>query len=30
MVNSGSAPATDLELSATPPSGWNVEFDPSR
>ena len=30
LVNTGSAPATDLELSATPPSGWNVEFDPKQ
>ncbi len=30
LVNSGSAPATDLELSATPPSGWKVEFDPKQ
>lgn len=28
LVNSGSSPATDLELSATPPSDWSVEFDP--
>ncbi|WP_411032779.1 NEW3 domain-containing protein [Shinella sp. BYT-45] len=28
LTNTGSAPATDLELSATPPSGWNVEFEP--
>lgn len=28
LVNSGSAPATDLDLSATPPSGWKVEFEP--
>lgn len=28
LVNTGTAPATDLELSATPPSGWTVEFDP--
>jgi uncharacterized repeat protein (TIGR01451 family) len=30
LANSGSAPATDLELAATPPSGWTVEFDPER
>lgn len=30
LVNSGSAPATDLELSATPPSGWKVEFEPKQ
>lgn len=28
LANTGSAPATDLELSATPPTGWNVEFEP--
>jgi uncharacterized membrane protein len=28
LVNSGSAPATDIEMSASPPSGWAVEFDP--
>lgn len=28
--NTGSAPAQDIELSATPPAGWNVTFDPSR
>lgn len=28
LVNTGSAPATDLEMSATPPSGWNVAFEP--
>jgi len=28
LANTGSAPATDLELSATPPTGWKVEFDP--
>lgn len=30
LVNSGSAPAADLELSATPPSGWKVEFEPKQ
>lgn len=30
MVNSGSAPATDLDLSAPPPSGWKVEFEPKQ
>jgi uncharacterized membrane protein len=30
LVNSGSAPATDLELSGTPPSGWKVEFEPKQ
>lgn len=30
LVNTGSAPATDLELSATPPSGWKVEFEPKQ
>jgi uncharacterized membrane protein len=28
LVNSGSAPATNLEMSASPPSGWTVEFEP--
>jgi len=28
LANTGSAPATDLEMSATPPSGWTVEFEP--
>jgi uncharacterized membrane protein len=28
LANTGSAPANDLELSATPPSGWKVEFEP--
>jgi len=27
VSNEGSAPADDVELSATPPSGWKVEFD---
>jgi|HigsolmetaAR203D_1030402.scaffolds.fasta_scaffold00464_37 uncharacterized membrane protein len=30
LVNAGSAPAMDLELAATPPSGWTVEFEPER
>lgn len=30
LANSGSAPAADIELSATPPSGWKVEFEPER
>lgn len=30
LVNTGSAPATDLELAATPPSGWKVAFEPER
>jgi uncharacterized membrane protein len=30
LVNSGSSPASDLELSATPPSGWTVEFEPKQ
>lgn len=30
LVNRGSAPASDVELSATPPSGWNVEFEPEQ
>src|SRR5690606_4667251 len=28
LVNTGTAPATDLELAATPPSGWTVTFEP--
>ncbi|MGT2466402.1 NEW3 domain-containing protein [Mesorhizobium atlanticum] len=28
MSNSGSAPARDLKLSASPPSGWKVTFNP--
>ena len=28
LVNTGTASATDLELSATPPSGWTVAFEP--
>ena len=28
LANTGTAPASDLELSATPPSGWTVDFDP--
>ncbi len=27
VTNDGSAPAENVELSATPPSGWKVEFD---
>jgi uncharacterized membrane protein len=30
LVNSGSSPATDLELSATPPTDWTVEFEPKQ
>lgn len=30
LVNSGSAPATNIELSASQPSGWKVEFEPER
>lgn len=30
LVNTGTAPATDVELSATPPSGWNVDFEPKQ
>ncbi|MGI0526741.1 NEW3 domain-containing protein [Rhizobium giardinii] len=30
LVNSGSAPASDIELAANPPSGWKVEFEPER
>ncbi|QDZ03425.1 hypothetical protein FQ775_19355 [Nitratireductor mangrovi] len=28
LFNTGSAPAKDIELSATPPTGWNVDFEP--
>jgi uncharacterized repeat protein (TIGR01451 family) len=28
LQNNGSAPAEGISMSATPPSGWNVEFDP--
>lgn len=28
LANSGSAPAQDIELSASQPTGWNVEFEP--
>src|SRR5690606_30264972 len=28
LVNTGSAPAADLELSATAPTGWTVAFEP--
>jgi uncharacterized membrane protein len=27
VANEGSAPAENIEISATPPSGWKVEFD---
>ncbi|MET4689465.1 COG1470 family protein [Sinorhizobium fredii] len=30
LVNTGSAPASDIELAASPPSGWKVEFEPER
>lgn len=30
LVNSGSAPATDIEMSASPPSGWSVTFEPKQ
>ncbi|MDK1384835.1 NEW3 domain-containing protein [Sinorhizobium sp. 8-89] len=30
LANNGSAPANDIELSASPPSGWKVEFEPER
>ncbi len=30
LSNSGSAPARDVALSATPPSGWKVTFDPEK
>jgi len=28
LVNTGTAPATDIEMTATQPTGWNVEFEP--
>ena len=30
LQNSGSAPARDVALSATPPSGWKVAFNPEK
>jgi uncharacterized membrane protein len=30
VSNEGSAPADDVDLSATPPSGWEVEFEPKQ
>ncbi len=30
VVNDGSAPAKDIELTATPPSDWKVEFNPQK
>jgi uncharacterized membrane protein len=30
LHNSGTAPATNLTLSASPPSGWKVTFDPKQ
>jgi uncharacterized repeat protein (TIGR01451 family) len=30
LLNTGTAPATDVELSATPPTGWNVDFEPKQ
>lgn len=30
LSNSGSAPARDLKLSASPPSGWKVAFNPEK
>ena len=30
LVNGGSAPATDIEMSASPPSGWIVAFEPKQ
>jgi uncharacterized membrane protein len=30
LVNTGTSPATDLELSATPPSGWTAAFEPQQ
>lgn len=30
VQNTGSAPARNVELSASPPSGWSVEFEPAQ
>jgi len=30
VQNNGTAPALDVELSASPPSGWSVRFEPER
>lgn len=30
LTNTGSAPATDLELASTPPNGWTVTFEPKQ
>jgi uncharacterized membrane protein len=30
VSNDGSAPARDIELSASPPSDWKVDFQPSK
>lgn len=30
LQNNGSAPAEGISMSASPPSGWNVEFDPAQ
>jgi len=30
LRNEGSAPAKDIELSASPPFGWSVEFEPKK
>jgi uncharacterized membrane protein len=30
LVNGGAAPATDIEMSASPPSGWSVSFEPKQ
>lgn len=30
LANTGSAPAREIALSASPPSGWKVEFEPER
>jgi uncharacterized membrane protein len=30
VANHGSAPATDLDMAASPPQGWSVHFDPER
>ena len=30
VTNDGSAPAEDVELSASPPSDWKIEFEPKK
>ena len=30
LANTGSAPAADVDMAATPPQGWSVRFEPKR